>query len=54
MEKTKQKNHTPVGLGNAAHMVAVALPRLGGPNFPKGINKVYEHKLVKPYTRLQS
>ena len=56
-KKTQQR--ALVGLGSAALAAAVALPRSGGPNFPKGINKVLKkekkkEKLVqhKPWAHL--
>ena len=42
LRKHEKTEHAPVGLGSAALAAAVALPRKGGPNFPKGINKVYK------------
>ena len=42
--KHKKTQHALVGLGSAALAAAVTLPRLGGPNFPKGTVKCEKKK----------
>ena len=44
LRKHEKTQHALVGLGSAALAADVALPRRGGPNFPKGINEVYTIK----------
>ena len=39
LRKNKKTQYALVGLGSAALAAAVALPRAGGPNFPKRIIK---------------
>ena len=39
LRKQEKIQHTLVGLGSVALVAAVALPRHGGPNFPKGVIK---------------
>ena len=37
LQKHEKTQHALVGLGSAALAAVVALPRKGGPNFPKGV-----------------
>ena len=39
--------HALVGLGSVALAAVVALPRQGGPNFPKGIIKCIKLKQIE-------
>ena len=43
LHKHEKTQHAFVGLGSAALATAVALPRSGGSNFPRGINKGYKN-----------
>ena len=44
LRKHDKTQHAVVGLGSAALAAAAALPRIGGPNFPKGIIKCIKKK----------
>ena len=52
LRKHEKTQHVFVGLGSAALAAAVALPRLGGPNFPKGVIKCIK-KIKKKNIKIQ-
>ena len=50
LRKHEKTQHSLVGPGSAALEAAVAIPRQGGPNFPKGIIKCIKYKIEIKYT----
>ena len=47
VQANTKPSHTLIGLGSVDHAAAVALPRKGDPNFPKGFNNACIKKKQK-------